>query len=674
MSTKLDPIKVKVAELEARGLETKGNNKAVLMVLVERLRQPGQQTKNIQKERGWFAQTGQMSSDESDNEDFRPQFSDFEGSTDRDESDVSFDDSDTDYVPEVDSDSEEDSGTSETISVKSNGSSPSGDVSFRLLSDPFSDSRPGDLPTYVSDFEDVHPVILHHHDQYPMNAFDCLQLFLGVDVISSLCEWTNTRAAYFFRDNPRKTKKNFMGKKWTDVTVEEMYIFFALQLLMGITKLPRISDYWSQSLLCTGPPVFTTVMSRNRFSQILRFLRFSHPDNVQPSQPMTRIQTFVDMVREKSMNVFSPGENFAVDESLLLYKGRLRFRQYIKTKRKRFGLKLFALCPSSKGGKGYTWNFCLYTPQMYEEISRDEDLAHLSKSERVPVFLMKSLLNKGRHVVLGRYSSINLAEFLYSKNTLTTGTIRPNRGVPQCLKDQSLQVNQSAFARRNEFLVVKYCDRSPVHVISTKYSAGFVERNRFLKGGRRQMIKKPLPIQKYNEQMGSVDLVDQMLERIDPTRKSYTWFKKLGLHLMVRMVLNSFVIFYNLNNHENRSEFSAFIKTVVHEILSEYSLKYVILDATKNEPKAPRRKRRRTASAQRGPDPQPGTSHQPGTSCQSVHWLMTIPRTEKKRRPQKKCRICTREGKAKWVRLQCGGCEEKPGLCSPEHFIVYHEQ
>ncbi|XP_064116750.1 piggyBac transposable element-derived protein 4-like [Macrobrachium nipponense] len=312
-----------------------------------------------------------MSSDESDNEDFRPQFSDFEGSTDGGESDVSFDDSDTDYVPEVVSDSEEDSGTSETLSVESNGSSPRGDVSFRLLSDPFSDSRPGDLPTYVSDFEDVHPVILHHHDQHPMNAFDCLQLFLGVDVISSLCEWTNTRAAYFFRDNPEKTKKNFMGKKWNDVTVEEMYIFFALQLLMGITKLPRISDYWSQSLLCTGPPVFTTVMSRNRFSQILRFLRFSHPDNVQPSQPMTRIQTFFDMVREKSMNVFSPGENFAVDESLLLYKGRLRFRQYIKTKRKRFGLKLFALCPSSKEGRGYTWNFCLYTPQMYEDISRD---------------------------------------------------------------------------------------------------------------------------------------------------------------------------------------------------------------------------------------------------------------------------------------------------------------
>lgn len=123
--------------------------------------------------------------------------------------------------------------------------------------------------------------------------------------------------------------------------------------------------------------------------------------------------------------------------------------------------------------------------------------------------------------------------------------------------------------------------------------------------------------------MRSVDLVDQILERSNPTRKSYAWFRKLGLHLMVRVVLNSFVIFYNLHNYEKRSEFSTFIKMVVHEILGEYSLKYIVLDATKNEPKASKRKRRRMAAAQPGPDPQP------------VHWLMTILRTEKEKTPAK---------------------------------------
>lgn len=38
--------------------------------------------------------------------------------------------------------------------------------------------------------------------------------------------------------------------------------------------------------------------------------------------------------------------------------------------------------------------------------------------------------------------------------------------------------------------------------------------------------KKPLLIQWYNEKMGTVDLVDQLLEPTDPIRKSYTRLKK----------------------------------------------------------------------------------------------------------------------------------------------------
>lgn len=98
-----------------------------------------------------------------------------------------------------------------------------------------------------------------------MSVLDCFQLFMGKDMIAALWLWTNTRAAYFFPDNPNVSRKTFMGKKWSDVTEEEMYIFISLQLLMGVTHLPKISDYWSTSVLCQGPPIFGAVVSRNRF-------------------------------------------------------------------------------------------------------------------------------------------------------------------------------------------------------------------------------------------------------------------------------------------------------------------------------------------------------------------------------------------------------------------------
>lgn len=86
------------------------------------------------------------------------------------------------------------------------------------------------------------------------------------------------------------------------------------------------------------------------------------------------------------------------------------------------------------------------------------------------------------------------------------------------------------FERKKEILVVKYSDRKVVHVVTTKYKAGYVEHTRHLRGGKVEMVKKPLPIQRYNEQMGAVHLVDQLLEPYDPSRKSFAWFKKLGLH------------------------------------------------------------------------------------------------------------------------------------------------
>ncbi|MGH0120937.1 UNVERIFIED_CONTAM: hypothetical protein FKN15_061628 [Acipenser sinensis] len=81
-----------------------------------------------------------------------------------------------------------------------------------------------------------------------------------------------------------------------------------------------------------GPPVFCkVVMSRNRFLSII--LRFSNIDNVRADHPLTRLELFLSMLRETSMDLVDPGQNIAINEALVLWKGRLHFRQYIKTKR-----------------------------------------------------------------------------------------------------------------------------------------------------------------------------------------------------------------------------------------------------------------------------------------------------------------------------------------------------
>lgn len=61
---------------------------------------------------------------------------------------------------------------------------------------------------------------------------------------------------------------------------------------------------------------------------------------------------------EKFKSFYVCEREICVDESLLLWKGNLSWKQYIPTKRARFGVKLFIL---SESQSGYIRNIILYT-------------------------------------------------------------------------------------------------------------------------------------------------------------------------------------------------------------------------------------------------------------------------------------------------------------------------
>jgi hypothetical protein len=202
---------------------------------------------------------------------------------------------------------------------------------------------------------------------------------------------------------------------------------------------------------------------------------------------------------------------------------------------------MFALCPSNPEFRGYTWNFCLYVGKDTFDVSHIPDTENLTISERIVVYLAQSLLNSRREIILDNwYTSMRLGEFLLTQNTYLTGTIRSNRGVPNELK-LPLETYQSCFIRKD--MHVRYKDKKDVYLLTSKHHAGFFEKSRYMVGGKLQTFKKPAHIEFYNQNMGSVDAVDQDLEPYSSLRKSYTWFTKVGLQLMLQMLLNSKVLY-----------------------------------------------------------------------------------------------------------------------------------
>ena len=53
-----------------------------------------------------------------------------------------------------------------------------------------------------------------------------------------------------------------------DTNVEEIYIFFATKILIGLNQKNRIKDYWSMDKLLITP-IFGELFTRNRYLSIL---------------------------------------------------------------------------------------------------------------------------------------------------------------------------------------------------------------------------------------------------------------------------------------------------------------------------------------------------------------------------------------------------------------------
>lgn len=119
-------------------------------------------------------------------------------------------------------------------------------------------------------------------------------------------------------------------------------------------------------------------------------------------------------------NNFYPFEQLSLDESLLLHRGRLVFRQYIKNKKKKYGIKFYELCTPD----GYILNFEMYTGKSNEEENAVRGLKTTSLVKR----LMDPYLNKGHHLYMDNYyNCVSLSEELLKLKMHSTGTLRKDR-------------------------------------------------------------------------------------------------------------------------------------------------------------------------------------------------------------------------------------------------------
>jgi len=242
-----------------------------------------------------------------------------------------------------------------------------------------------------------------------------------------------------------------------DITIEEMYKFFLLLIQMGHYQHHSLKDYWSREEQY-GTPFYSNVMARDRFFHILRFLHFensddppnnddplyhddspNHDDPTNHDDPdydrLWKMRKIFDTLNNKFCELYNPTEHLAVDEVIVLYKGRIVFRQYITKKHKRFGIKIYKLCDSL----GYTYDMSVYLGKQ-----RQNATAQITATHRTVLQVIQRVEGLGHKIFMDNYfTSPALFDDLFQQKINACGTVRHDRHeMPRDIGPKSLKMKR----------------------------------------------------------------------------------------------------------------------------------------------------------------------------------------------------------------------------------------
>lgn len=476
------------------------------------------------------------------------------------------------------------------------------------------------------------------------DPLEYFRLFFDENIMNYIVEETNRYANNHIETTPLTPSSRSL--KWQDVNKDDMNKFIALLLLQGLVQKPKETWFWSKRPIITTP-FFGNVMSQQQYALIMKYLHFENNDTfnatTHPNPKLRKIYNVHSMLINNFKSVYIPEQEITIDESLLKYKGLLGWKQFIPTKRARFGIKMYQLCESKSG---YIWNSIIYTGK---DTKQNEKYKSLNLSIKTVMSLSHDLLGFGYTLITDNfYTCPDLAELLIKEKTDLYGTMRANRkGLPNIIKNKKMKKGEIIGFQKGKICVLKWQDKKPLCMLSTVHSTDSAEVT-----SKGKCQKKPIVVIDYNKSMGGVDLSDQCLSYYRITRdRQRKYYKKIFRHLLDQAVWNSYVIFKKNGGNLTHVEFRfKLIERLIEDSGEKKSVSY-------------------GGPAQK--------SSENVTRLTGRHFPSFVANSKSRRmHPVRKCVVCagkTNENGKRIRRESRYECEEcNVGLCAAPCFKIYH--
>ena len=353
--------------------------------------------------------------------------------------------------------------------------------------------------------------------------------FIDDQFLDTIVQCTNDKA--------RSLGANFVTDR------QELVSFLGVSILIGVYKGrgEPIRAIWSET---EGRKCVSQFMLRTRFELLTKYLRFDLTNTRQTRRLQTKfapLGTIFDMWEQKLSRPFIPYEYVTVDETLVPFRGRCSFKQYMPSKPAKYGLKFWCLCDAKTA-------YCL---RMRPYLGTDHGAVRATGLGRTVVLDLTERLDAGRTVVTDNFfTSLELLRDLRGRNLGLVGTVRKNRReLPPEFTTKRSEAGSSVFGFNVDATLVSYAPKKNKRVIlvSSEHSKEEIDAT----------TGKPEIILTYNKGKGGVDHLDQMCGTYTTRKRTTRWPKVAFQHMIDITAYNSFVLWCEVTGsvHANRRQF-----------------------------------------------------------------------------------------------------------------------
>jgi hypothetical protein len=361
-----------------------------------------------------------------------------------------------------------------------------------------------DLPKFK-----LGPARCKHMKARTTKAWDFLDLLLDETLISMLVENTNKYA------RSSAYKDSFRGKAWRDVDTDEMKLYLAIVIFMGVVRVPSRQHVFDPSSLFGQEWVFSK-MSRHRFDSISRCLHSDAPGDLSSQERERRNKYHFKMF---SWNCAETGYCFC----FYWYRGKEEQRPASVPATLWPVMKLTAKVIAAQP-RILRNNFVLTTDNWYTSLHEG-------------IFLAKH----GIHCC-GTLRTNRVTAALPPQGALFKKTGAPPRGtmVSHELKSRLLPPNRHMY-------LTAWVDNKPLHVLhSWPTRQDVCERNHKQPGAqeyRKKQFSRPTVCKSYNKTMGGTDLADLFLAAYATNHRTRRWQPRILFHCIQIAVVNAHILY-----------------------------------------------------------------------------------------------------------------------------------